>query len=295
MSIISRMISADGSVVAVAADATDIVSEIHRIHGTSAVMSAALGRLAVGASLIGIGMKNEKDSLTLKVNGGGPAGTLIAVSDSGGNVRCCANAYDIELPLNAAGKLDVGRAVGKDGMLTVIKDIGMKEPYSGQIPLTSGEIAEDIAAYYAYSEQIPTVCALGVLAKGGDGSVICAGGYLVQLLPFADESCIDVLERNIKKLPPITDMLASGMDSQAIAASVLEGLEPQPLDSHEAEYRCTCSRQRIERALISIGEKDLSEMAQDTKPTEVCCHFCNAKYSFEPDDVKKLLNEARQG
>lgn len=293
MSIISRTISADGSVTASAVDAKDIVADIHRIHGTGALMSAALGRLSVAASLIGIGMKGEKDSVTLRMNGGGPAGTLIAVSDSSGNVRCCAGDYGVELPLNAAGKLDVAGAVGKNGMFTVIRDLGMKEPYTGQIPIASGEIAEDIAAYFAYSEQIPTVCALGVVADAASGAVISAGGYLIQLLPFADESCIDVLERNIAALPPVTDMLMSGMDSEALAKAVLEGLEPQPLDEFEAEYRCTCSRGRIERALISLGEKDLQEMSEDIKPTEVCCHFCNQKYSFLPEDVKKLLNIAR--
>lgn len=292
MSIISRMISADGSVVANAVDAKDMVDEIHRIHNTSSLMSAVLGRISIAASLIGISMKGEKDTLTIRMNGGGPSGSIIVVSDSGGNVRCCAGDYSVRLPLNSLGKLDVAGAVGKNGMLTVIKDIGLKEPYTGQIPITSGEIAEDIAAYFAYSEQIPTVCALGVVANSRDGSIISAGGYLIQLTPFADESCIDVLERNIEKLPPVTDMIMSGMDSEMLAKSVLDGLDPHNLDSYDIEYRCNCSRDRMSRALISLGEKDLKEMSEDTKPTEICCHFCNEKYNFSPTDVKELLNMA---
>ncbi len=196
---IFRTISTDGSVVATAIDALDIVSRIEQIHSTSAVTTAAAGRLSIAASLMGIGLKGSNDSLTLRINGGGPAGAIIAVADSGGNVKCYVCNPVVEIPLNKYGKLDVAGAVGKEGTLSVVKDMGLKEPYVGQVPIVSGEIAEDIASYFAISEQIPTVCGLGVLVNP-DLTVRAAGGYLIQLLPFADEKCIDILEENINRL-----------------------------------------------------------------------------------------------
>ena len=203
MSTLKRAISADGSVVASAIDSTDIVSVIEQYHKSSAVVTAALGRLATAASLMGYSQKNEGDQLTLRVDGDGQIGGMIAVADSWGNVKCCADNYIVELPLNAVGKLDVGGAVGA-GTLSVIKDLGLRDPYVGTIPLVSGEIAEDIANYYAVSEQVPTVLSLGVLVAP-DLHVQHAGGYLIQLLPFADESCIDILEQNVKAMPPVTE------------------------------------------------------------------------------------------
>ena len=229
---IIRTISHDASVVATALDATDIVSEIEKIHTTSAVVTAALGRLTIAASLIGNGLKGADDSVTLRMDGGGATGCLIAVSDSHGNVKSYVSNPVVEIPLNKYGKLDVAGAVGKEGRLSVVKDLGLKEPYVGQVPIVSGEIAEDIANYFAVSEQIPTVCGLGVLVNP-DLTVKAAGGYLIQLLPFADESCIDKLEENVKTLPPVTAMLESGMSSEDIAKRVLEGLEPDLLDEFE--------------------------------------------------------------
>ena len=292
MAKIVRTISKDASVTASAIDSRDIVSEIRRIHNTSAVMTAALGRLATGASLIGYGMKNETDSLTLRVNGGGSAGTLITVADSSGNVKVYAENPFVELPLNSKGKLDVGGAVGKNGTLSVIMDLGLKEPYSGQVPLVSGEIAEDIAEYFAVSEQTPTVCGLGVLVDR-DLSVKAAGGYLIRLLPFADESVIDVLEKNIKLMPSVTEMLSDGMDPEQMAMRVLEGLEPEVLDSADAFYRCDCSQERVERALVSIGAEELSKMAEEQETSEVCCHFCGKKYHFTSDEIRELMKKAR--
>lgn len=287
MAKIVRTISKDASVVASAIDALDIVSEIERIHGTSAVVTAALGRLSIAASLIGNGLKGENDSVTIRMNGGGSTGILIAVSDSRGNVKSYVGNPIVELPLNRYGKLDVSGAVGNDGTLSVVKDLGLKEPYVGQVPIVSGEIAEDIANYFAVSEQIPTVCGLGVLVNP-DLTVKAAGGYLIQLLPFADESCIDILEANVNKLPPVTSMLDSGMSAEDIAKSVLDGLEPEVMDSFEVNYKCDCSKERVERALVSLGREELVKMAEEQDSTEVCCHFCDKKYIFSKDEIIDL-------
>lgn len=287
MAKIVRTISKDASVVASAIDALDIVSEIERIHRTSAVVTAALGRLSIAASLIGNGLKGENDSVTVRMNGGGATGILIAVADSRGNVKSYVGNPIVELPLNKYGKLDVSGAVGKDGTLSVVKDLGLKEPYVGQVPIVSGEIAEDIASYFAVSEQIPTVCGLGVLVNP-DLTVKAAGGYLIQLLPFADESCIDILEANVNKLPPVTSMLDSGMSAEDIAKSVLDGLEPEVMDSFEVNYKCDCSKERVERALVSLGREELVKMAEEQDSTEVCCHFCDKKYVFSKDELIAL-------
>ena len=287
MSVIKRAISADGSVVASAVDATDIAAMIEQYHKPSAVVTAALGRLATAASLMGYGQKNENDRLTLRIDGDGQIGSMVAVADSHGNVKCCADNYIVEIPLNDKGKLDVGGAVG-NGTLSVIKDLGLKEPYVGTIPLVSGEIAEDIASYYASSEQIPTVLSLGVLVAP-DLSVLHAGGFLIQLLPFADEACIPVIEKNVAAMPPVTDMLKSGMTAEDIVLRCLEGLTPNLLDSGEACYRCDCSRERTSRVLVSIGKAELQKLAETHEDIEVCCHFCDKKYVFMPDEIMGLV------
>ena len=285
-----RAISADGSAFAEVLDAKDIVSEIEKIHKTSAVVTAGLGRLTIAASLMGYMLKGEDDSITLRVDGGGPAGQLTAVADSRGNVKSCVANPVVEIPLNAQGKLDVGGAVGSDGTLSVVKDLGLKEPYVGVIPLVSGEIAEDIASYYATSEQIPTVCSLGVLVNP-DLSVKSAGGFLVQLLPFADEKCIDIIEKNIAEIKPVSAMLDEGVTPEEIANMLLKGLEPNELDTASPEYKCDCSRERTERVLISIGKDELRSIAAEGKDTSVCCHFCGKEYVFTPKEINKLIEE----
>lgn len=287
MAKIVRTISMDASVTATAIDATDIVAEIERIHQPSAVVTAGLGRLSIAASLIGIGLKNDTDSVTLRLNGNGPAGALIAVGDSRGNVKSYVSNPIVEIPLNSYGKLDVAGAVGKDGTLSVVKDLGLKEPYVGQIPIVSGEIAEDIASYFALSEQIPTVCGLGVLVNP-DLTVKAAGGYLIQLLPFADEACIDLLEKNVNSLPSVTQMLTAGVTAEEMAMKVLDGLTPNVLDEFNCAYKCDCSRERVERALISLGNDELTKMAEEEEITEVCCHFCDKKYAFTRDQIISL-------
>lgn len=292
MSRIVRTISADASVVCSAVDGTDIVAEIERIHQTSAVVTAALGRLALGCSLIGFGLKDKDDSVSIKINGGGPIGSMVAVSDSFGNVKAYCDNSIVELPLKQNGKLDVGSAVGRNGTVTVIKDLGLKEPYVGQTELISGEIAEDITNYFAVSEQTPTVCALGVLVNP-DLTVRRAGGFLLHLLPFAPEECIDIIEKNIAGMPSVTSMMEAGLTAEEIAMKALEGLEPNILDNFEVSYKCDCSRERTERILYSLPEKDINSLAEDDV-TEVKCHFCGKAYRFTRDEILAMRSKKSQ-
>ena len=284
---LKRAISRDASVVSMALDATDIVREIESIHKTSAVVSAALGRLSIAASMMGYTLKGEKDTVSIRMDGNGPAGMLIAVADSSGNVKSYVQNPVVEIPLNSIGKLDVRGAVGTDGTLSVVKDLGLKEPYSGTVPIVSGEIGEDIANYYASSEQVPTVCGLGVLVNP-DLTIANAGGFLIQLLPFADESCIDVIEKNISSIPPVTTMLKDGMTAEQIALKLLEGLEPEIMDESEASYKCDCSLERTRRILGSLGNEELENMAAENEDIKVCCNFCRKEYVFTPEEVLRL-------
>lgn len=284
-----RAISEDGGILCMVLDSTDIVSEAERIHKSSAVVTAALGRLLTAASFMGVMLKGEGDTVTLRLSGNGPAGMVIAVSDSNGNVRGYTQNPVVEIPLNNFGKLDVAGAVGREGVLSVSRDNGANEPYTGQIAIVTGEIAEDITHYYAISEQIPTICALGVLVNP-DLTVRNAGGYLVQLLPGADDDAIKKLEENAGRLAPITRMLAEGMSPQEICCMVLEGMTPQILDSTTTAYCCPCSRERVEKALLSLGSLELSEMAAEEKDTEVVCHFCSEAYHFKPKEIAQLVD-----
>ena len=284
-----RCITNDGAVMATCVDTTDIVNTAEQYHKTSAVVTAALGRLLTAASMMGNMLKTADGTLTLRVAGEGPIGTVVAASDSDGNVRGYVTNPVVEIPLNAKGKLDVGGAVG-NGTLYVIKDLGMKEPYVGQIPLTTGEIAEDITAYYAISEQIPTVCALGVLVNP-DLTVKAAGGFIIQLLPGAMESDIVKLEESVNSLESVTKMLADGKTPEEILKLALKNFEYEILYTEDVSYKCKCSRSRTAAALSSIGDEDLREIIADGKDTEVVCHFCNKQYIFTVDDIQKILNE----
>ena len=286
-----RMISEDGTLYCLALNSTEMVKEMQQIHNTSKVCSAALGRLITGASMMGALLKGEKDTLTLKISGGGPASPVVAVANSKGQVKGYVGDSRVNLPLNNKGKLDVSGAVGKDGFLTVIKDLGLKEPYCAQTPIVSGEIAEDLTAYYATSEQTPTVCALGVLVDPQTEDVLLAGGFLIQLLPTAGEDTISLVEKSLEGIKPVTTMLAEGLTPEEICKTVLSEFEMQLLDKQNVEYRCDCSTERVTRALISAGAEGLREMAED-EHTEVCCHFCNKKYIFTRDKILKLLKEA---
>lgn len=289
MGIIARALSADGSALCFAMDSTDIVQRLHEIHKTSATASAAAGRLVTAASLMGALMKNETDRITVRINGGGPVGTITAVADYMGNVKCSIDNPFADLPPNKQGKLDVSGIVGTDGYLAVIRDLGLKEPYAGQIPIISGEIAMDITQYYATSEQIPTVCALGVLVDT-DLKIKCAGGYMIQLVPPINESAIDVIEQNIKDMQSVTELLSAGLAPEEIALKGLEGLGGDILDKWEAEYYCNCSRERTERVLAALGKEELLKLAEEQNETELCCHFCEKKYSFTSEQIRQLIS-----
>ena len=291
MATLQHAMSGDGSVMVLAIRSTDIVSRIEEIHRTSAVVTAALGRLTTAASMMGVMLKGEGHSVTLRVDGNGPAGTLIAVSDSLGNVKAYVQNPVVELPLNAKGKLDVAGAVGREGYLSVIKDMGLKEPYSGQVPLISGELAEDVTNYYATSEQTPSSCALGVLVNP-DLTVRAAGGFLVQLLPNAAESTISRLEENIRAIPPVSSLIDQEYTPAEICGRILEGLDPVLLDEFTTEYRCDCSRERVERAGLSLGKAQLDELIEEDHGTEVGCHFCGKLYRFSEEDLKALRDRA---
>ena len=283
-----RCITSCGEVMATAVDTTDIVNRAEQIHGTSAVVTAALGRLLTAGSMMGNMLKGKDDSITLRVNGDGPTGSLIVVSDFNGDVRGYVQNPVVELPLNAKGKLDVGGAVGKNGLLYVLKDLGLKEPFSGSVPLVSGEIAEDITSYYALSEQIPTVCALGVLVNP-DLSVKAAGGYIIQLLPAASDATIDKLEKSIMEMKSVTTMLSSGMTPEEIIKTALKEFEVEVLYTQDIEYKCNCSKERVSKALISLGKEELAELAEEKGETEINCHFCDKVYKFTSEELKKLI------
>lgn len=282
-----RCITSDGQVMATALDSTDIVAAAEGFHKTSAVATAALGRLLTATSMMGNMLKGKDNTITLRVSGGGPIGSVICAADFNGDVRGYVTNPVVELPLNEKGKLDVGGAVGKNGNLYVIKDLGLKEPYNGMTPLVSGEIAEDVTAYYALSEQTPTVCALGVLVNP-DLTVKKAGGYIIQLLPFAAEEAITKLEDGIKDIQSVTGMLTEGMSPEDIIRRVLKNFEVEVLYEHEVEYKCNCSKQRIEKALLSMGRAELHSMAEEMEKAEIECHFCDKKYEFTKAELKAL-------
>ena len=286
MSELVRMISVDGTLTVMAVDSTDIINKMEQIHQTSAVTSAALGRLLTAASMMGAVLKGKDNSITLRISGDGPAGSVIAVADYEGNVRGYVANPVVEIPLNDKGKLDVSGAIGENGTLTVMKDLGLKEPYIGQVPLVTGEIAEDITSYYATSEQTPTVCALGVLVNP-DLSIKAAGGFIIQLLPTAMDDTIDMVEECIKGIPSVTQMLTEGMTPEQICRRVLKTFELDFLDSSTPEYKCNCSKDRVAKALLTLGKDELKEMAGDPV-TEVSCHFCDKKYRFTPAEILKM-------
>ncbi len=284
---IIRAVAGDDFIKIAVIEARDIVERARQIHGLSPTASAALGRTLCAASLMGNMMKEADAAVTVRINGGGPIGSVLAVSDCEGNVRGYVDEPAVDLPLRSDGKLDVGGAVGRDGMLTVIKDIGLREPYVGSVELISGEIAEDFSAYYVESEQIPAACGLGVLVDT-DCSIKAAGGFIVQLMPGAPEGLIEKLEDNIFFMDQLTTILdEDGLEE--VIAQVLKGLEPRILEESEAEYRCYCSRERVADALRSVGKAALEEIAQQEAPTEVGCQFCDKVYVFSQDEIKELI------
>lgn len=286
---IIRAVSADGFVKMQVITARATVQRAQDIHHLTPTTSAALGRTLCAASMLGELMKEEDASLTIRVQGGGPIGSVIAVSDSEGNVRGVVGDPSVDLPLRADGKLDVGGAVGRDGMFTVSRDLGLKEPYIGSTALVSGEIAEDLAAYLVESEQIAAASGLGVLVDT-DRSIKAAGGFIVQLLPGAPESLIAKLEDNIFLMDQLTTILAED-GAEAVIDQVMKDLEPEIVDRHPVEYRCYCSRERVRGAIATVGSDALKEMISDGKSVEVSCQFCDAVYHFTTDELQTLLEE----
>ena len=287
MSKLIRCITSEGAIMVSAIDSTDIVAKAEEIHKTSAVVTAALGRLLTAGAMMGNMLKGENSSISIKIDGKGPSGAITVSADSTGNVRGYAVNNVVEIPLKANGKLDVSGAVGTNGNLFVTKNLGMKEPYNGFVPITTGEIAEDITSYYAISEQIPTVCALGVLVDT-DLTVKKAGGYILQLLPFTEDAIITKLEENLKTVRPVTELLNNGMDIEEIVRDVLKGFEVEVIYEENPEYKCKCSREKIKVILQGLGDKDLKEMANDAKDTEITCHFCEKTYAFTPEEISKI-------
>ena len=287
---IVRAITADGLVKAAAITGRDLVERARNIHTLLPVATAALGRTLMAASLMGDAMKIDSSSLTLQIKGGGPLGTILAVSDEAGNVRGYVQNPHVELMEKAPGKLDVGRAVGETGSLTVIKDLGMKEPYVGTIDLLSGEIADDIAAYFVESEQIPTACALGVLV-GTDQSVTSAGGYLIQLLPGAGEDIITKIEAGVQRVGSVSHALEGGLDGAGLLRAVLSDFDLEILETHPVEYRCYCSRDRVTRALISMGREELSSLIQEQGQAGLTCQFCDQIYRYSKEELEEILSE----
>ncbi|MCD7803264.1 MAG: Hsp33 family molecular chaperone HslO [Clostridiales bacterium] len=290
---IVRAITSDGAVMASAITARDLVEQARQLHTTLPTATAALGRSLMAASLMGNQLKGEGDSLTLQIRGGGPLGGITCVSDAGGNVRGYVQNPHLHLMEKYQGKLDVGTAVGTDGTLTVIKDLGLKEPYVGSVPLVSGEIAEDVTAYFAVSEQFPTACALGVLVER-DQSVAAAGGYLIQLLPGADDETIDRVEAGVRALGNVTPHLQKGMTPEELITAALSGFQVEFLDESPVEYRCNCSRDRYQRALLSLPADDLEEMSREPEGAELKCQFCGKTYRFSQGELRGLLAARRQ-
>jgi len=286
---IVRAITGDGLIQAAAVTGRGIVERARNIHTTTPVATAALGRALMGASLMGDALKAEEGSLTLQIKGGGPIGTVLAVSDNHGNVRGYVTEPHLELMEIEPGKLDVGKAVGETGTLTVIKDLNMKEPYVGSIGMFTGEIADDLAMYFVESEQIPTACALGVLVDT-DQSVAAAGGYLIQLLPGASLDMIEKIEAGVRRVGSVSKALMGGLDAAGLLREVLSDFELEVLDTHPVEYRCYCSRERVERALISMGREEMDNMIREQGQADLTCQFCDNVYHFTKEELETLLD-----
>lgn len=287
-----RATAADAQIRAFAATTRQMVETARQKHDTSPVVTAALGRLLTAGSMMGSMLKGEEDLLTLQVTGDGPMGGMTVTADSKGHVKGYANEPQVILPANSLGKLDVGGAVGS-GILRVIQDSGLKDPYVGQTVLQTGEIAEDLTYYFATSEQVPSSVGLGVLMEK-DNTVRQAGGFIVQLMPFADEETISRLERNLGKIRSVTSMLDEGLTPEVLLELVLEGMDIQFRDTRHVEFACSCSKERVEKALISIGREEIEKMIADGEPIEVKCHFCNKGYRFCVQELEEIVEKCRK-
>ena len=288
---IVRAVAADSQIRAFAAVTTETVETARKDHNTSPVATAALGRLLTGGAMMGVMMKGENDILTLQIKGDGPINGITVTADSKGRVKGYAGNPEVLIPANSKGKLDVSGAVG-NGILNVIKDMGLKEPYSGQVALQTGEIAEDLTYYFAVSEQVPSAVGLGVLMNK-DNTVRQAGGFIVQVMPFAEESTIAKLEQNVQKIQSVTTLLEQGHTPESLLEQVLEGFDIEINDTIPTEFYCNCDKNRVEKALISIGRKELNELIQEGKEVELNCHFCNTNYVFSVEELKEILRKCK--
>lgn len=288
---IIRATAANDQIRAFAAVTTEMVETAREHHNTSPVATAALGRLLTAGAMMGSMMKGEKDVLTIQIKAGGPLQGITVTADSQGNVKGYVGNPDVCIPANSKGKLDVAGAVGP-GFLTVIKDMGLKEPYSGQVMLQTCEIAEDLTYYFATSEQVPSAVGLGVLMNKNN-TVRQAGGFIVQLMPFAEEEVISRLEQNVQKINSVTNLLEEGHTPESLLEKVLEGFDMQINEKMDTRFHCNCSKERVAKALISIGRKELNEMIQEGKPIEMNCHFCNTNYNFTVEELKEILRRCK--
>lgn len=287
---IVRATAANAQIRAFACTTKELVEKARCAHNTSPVVTAALGRLLSACTMMGSMLKGDKDLLTLQIKGEGPVQGVTVTADAQGNVKGYANVPDVILPANAVGKLDVSGAIGP-GMLTVIKDLGLKEPYVGQTQLQTGEIAEDLTYYFATSEQVPSCVGLGVLMEK-DNTVKQAGGFIVQLMPFAEDAVIDKLEQNLATIQSVTSILDAGNTPEQMLQILLAGLEPEITDTMPTQFYCNCDKARVEKALISIGKAELKDMIDEGKEIEVNCHFCNTNYTFSVEELKELRNRS---
>lgn len=284
-----RATAKDGQVRILAAITTELVNEATTTHKCMPTASAALGRMLTGGVLMGAMLKNDTDSLTIQIDGGGEAKGITVTAHQDGSVKGYIGNPEVDLPLNEKGKLDVGGAIGKNGYLKVIKDMGLKEPYIGQVPVYTGEIGDDIAYYFTVSEQTPSAVALGVLVDT-DLSIKASGGFIIQMMPGASEFLADIITYRLEEIPSITSMIDKGMTIEEILEFVFEDMDLKIYDSLIPEYKCDCSRERIERVLMSIGKNDLKEIYDDGKTEEIVCHFCNKAYEFNTQDIKEILD-----
>ena len=292
MDYIVNAITSNGAIRVVAADTTELCNRAQEIHKMSPTAAAALGRTLTAAAIMGSMLKSADDSLTIQLNGGGPIGKVVAVGDGNANVKGYVGNPLVDLPLNEKGKLDVGGAIGRDGMLGIIRDLGLKEPYVGQVPLVNGEVAEDLTQYYATSEQLPTAVALGVLVDV-DYTIKAAGGFIVQVLPGAYDEDIDNVERTIQSISSVTEMLSNGKKPEDIVEQLLSDYEIEYFDNVPTKYECDCSRDRTDRALISLGKDELTKIIEEDGKAEITCHFCDNIYKYTKEELETLLENAK--
>jgi len=288
---IIRATAANGNIRAFAATTTNLVDTARKTHGLYPVASAALGRTMTAAAMMAIDLKGKKDTLSIVIKGDGPLGSIVVVAKSSGQIKAYVDNPHVELPLNSVGKLDVAAAVGNQGKLTVIKDLGLKEPYAGQVDLVTGEIGEDIAYYMAYSEQQPSAVAVGVLVNP-DGSVKAAGGFIIQPLPGAPDELIDEIERRIYQAPAISAMVDQGMTPEDILDKILGSMDLKINDTIYPEFTCDCNRERLESVLLTLGKEELEAILEEDGKAELVCHYCNTVYNFDEEDIKRLIKNA---